>query len=79
MKIGKKKMIYDRGRYKEEQNKGSVNENKQSWLAKIFYPKKKIPREVYAAHAGDRGIGSAISQRAKDIKSVEDEIDKLYR
>jgi hypothetical protein len=68
-----KKMVYDRGRYKEAGNVGSKSEKKSSWIRQLFGAKKVLAKEAPV------GIGAAIGTRAKMIQEIDEEIAKQYK
>lgn len=71
--MGGKKMVYDRGRYKEEKNVGSKSAKKQSWIRQLFGTRQALAKEQ------PPGIGSAIATRAEMIKQIDEEIAKQYK
>jgi hypothetical protein len=70
--INKKKMVYDRGRYKTVNNVGSVSA-KKGIIQSLFNRKSRLKSE------GDRGIGVALSRRAAMIDEIDKEIQKSYK
>jgi hypothetical protein len=76
-----KKMVYDRGRYKEATNVGSqsAKKAKKSFFERIFggvLRKEVVPKEAVKAA---ETLPGALKQRADTIKEIEAEIQKQYK